>query len=250
MLADEFLLNPDLLSAAVEKLNARLAAAKAPSPEVQYDTDRFEAASTLEELLEEYDYGEPLWNGALMLLAKEMSVAPPTNVTISSIEELTPVESEYVAYFHHGDVTVNGDFGAFFNVWITGNLTVKGVIEASHLDAFDDLMVGGDVRCAAIHYMGSSLIAGTLTAERLAYVAAQGENWVLGGIVTPLLLGEYESNADFDDTRVGRSVDIETEETETIATLLAIDPEEDDEDAFSLLLRAINAVRVNPSTDE
>ncbi len=240
-------LDPTQLEDAVGRINARFEAAKAPQPEVRYAAGDLPRASSLAELLEQYDYGEPLWNGTLMLLAREMSVAPPTTIEISSLEDLPSVDVEYITHFHHGDVVVKGDLGAFESTWITGNLSVQGVAEASYLDAYQDLMVGGDVRCRAIQMMGLSLIAGVLEVERFAYIWSQGENWVLGGVCGPNLLGEYESVDAWDASGVEHHVNLEDdpEAKAALADLLGTHVDPEDEYAYPIIDRAFQAARAD-----
>ena len=247
--ADDWELDPGAWVAAVDRINALYAGARPPAPEDRYETGDFAPATSLGALLQDYDYGEPSHNGALMLLAKHSLKAGPTTRNVTSIEELTPVESEYISYFHHGDVIVDGDFGAFDSVWITGNLQVKGVIEASYLDAFADLMVGGDVTCEAIQFMGLSLVAGSLKARRFAFVHSQGENWVLGGIETPVLAGEWQSAEPFDSLHCDEVIDLEEQSIEMIAAALQTPVLPSDEHGFDVVYRAFELHRAVDSPD-
>ncbi|MBO6937731.1 MAG: hypothetical protein JJ863_22370 [Deltaproteobacteria bacterium] len=240
---DDFALDPSRIASATEAINAALASAKAPPPDTTYEAGDLPSASTLGELLEQYDYGEPLWNGSLMLVAKHCAIAEPTTVEVSALDELPAVESEYISHFHHGDVVVPADFGAFDSVWITGSLTVEGVIEASFLDTFQDLMVGGDVRCRAISMMGLSFIAGELAAERFAWVQSQGENWVLGGVSGGWLIGEYESTEGWDVGAAKGAIDLQeaADDKAALAEKLGVTLEPDDEHAHDVVFRALEA---------
>lgn len=238
-----FLLDASRVEDAVGEINRRLANAKGPNPDVRYEASDLPKASSLEELLERCDHGEPLWNGTLMLLARETAKAAPTTLEVTSLDELPAFDGEFITRFHHGDLIVRGDFGVFESVWITGSVRVEGVVEASYLDAYHDLMVGGDLRCRAIQFMGLSLIAGALEVERFAFVHSQGENWVLGGVRGPCLIGEYESVAGWDLSQVPDCVDLDESKLAQVAALLGVSVEEDDEHGFEPVLRAFDAAR-------
>lgn len=244
-------LDPARLEDAAERIHARFDAAKAPRPEERHAAGDLPRSASMAELLAEYDYGEPLWNGTLMLLAQGMSVAPPTTIEVGSIEEIPAIDVEFISRFHHGDVIVKGDLGVFESTWITGNLSVEGVVEASYLDAYQDLMVGGSLRCRAIQMMGLSFIAGALEVERFAYVWSQGENWVLGGVRGPSLLGEHESVDGWDASNVEHRVNLEddAEAKAALAELLGTHVDPADEFPYPIIDRAFQAARVATRSD-
>lgn len=209
-----------------------------------YTLADFGNPSTLGDLFARYDYGEPEWNGTLCLLARALEgEAQPR--TVAATENLPGVERDGIERFHHGDVHVAGDLGVYESTWITGDLTVDGVIDASYLDAFADLFVGGRLRCRAVRFMGLSLVGGRLEASELVAVDAQGSNWFLGGVESPLLLGESESTRDEDDRRVGRHVDLDDfdDDLPALAALLGIEVADDDTFPCDLLFRAFEGLR-------
>ena len=208
-----------------------------------HEAESFGTLETFADLLSHYDYGEPDHNGTLNALAARLLVDAPTTRTIGSQEDLPEVESEYISYFHHGDLVVNGDFGAYKSIWITGDLIVEGVIENSYLDAFQDLIVGGDVRCAAISFMGLSMIGGRLDVSRFAWVDNQAFALVLGGVRGPFLIGETESVHDWDAAQVEHKLDVDDLKLEELAKLLETTTEPEDKYAFSVIYRAFDAAR-------
>lgn len=188
---------------AVTAINALASSAK-PGFSEFYDL-RAVSAATLAELLEHDRGADPLWQGALMLLAKHTLVPPTTSIEVSSFDELERFSDDL--RFHHGDVVVSGDFSVWENVWITGSLEVEGVITTSFVDSYCDFLVGGDVTCSAISFLGLSLVAGTVTAKRLAHVWSQGENWLLGDLQTPVLVSDDGALDHWTTSRVGHEVD-------------------------------------------
>lgn len=232
-------LDPARLAVAIELLNERLASASPPDPDVQYAADDLPNPSRLQDLFGEYDYGEPLWNGALMFLAKQLLVAPMTTVEIESIEELGQIDMDEVGRFHHGDVICKGDLGIFESMWITGNLHVAGSIQASYLDAFSDLFVGGNVKCRSAEMMGLSLVFGTLDVQDLAYIWSQGENWVLGGVRGGALVGEYGSVEEMDGTQVEHHFDVEDLDIETVAAKLGTSVHKEDDSPYDVISRRL-----------
>lgn len=208
-----------------------------------YKAEDFETLETFADVLSQYDYGEPDHNGTLNWLAGKLLVDEPTTRTITSQEDLPEVDVEYISYFHHGDLVVKGDFGAYRSIWITGDLIVEGVIENSYLDSFQDLIVGGDVRCTAINFMGLSMIGGRLDVSRFAWVDNQSFVHVLGGTRGPLLIGETGSVDDWDDAEVEHKLEVDEMKLEELAKLLNTTTEPDDEFAFSVIYRAFDAAR-------
>lgn len=208
-----------------------------------YARDDFKAAKDMGELLAQYDHGEPAWNGTLNLLAKHLLVAPPTPITIENPSELALLDFEFPLRFHHGDVTVDGDLDGFDSVFVTGNLDVAGVVQASYLDSYQDLMVGGDLRCEAIIFMGCALIAGELQVRRFAQVDSQGENLVLGGVVGPCLLGQHDSVADWDSSRVTHHIDATKDKLAELAAVLNVPMDPEDKYTHDIILRAFEAAR-------
>lgn len=236
-------LDASRLDAALAEINAGW---KAFDPEHHtHEASEFEGLATFADLLEHYDYGEPEHNGTLNWLAAKLLVDPPTTRTIDSQDDLPKVDVEYISYFHHGDLVVNGDFGAYKSMWVTGDLIVEGVIEASYLDAYADLMVAGDVKCRAMSFMGLAMIAGRLDVTLLAYLHAQGSNFVLKGVRGPFLLGEYEYADNWDASQVEHRIDIGDPSMGELAALLGVDVDPKDEYPHEIVYRAFNACRAD-----
>ena len=150
-----------------------------------------QAPQTLGELMEGYDFGEPLSNGLLVCLARELIDRAPESVRVSSIEELESIDHEGLSYFHHGDVTIEGQWANISeSVAITGDLDAPhAALEAGFLDAFPDLLVAGNVRVRCADWMGLSCVGGDLIASQFMCFEYQGEQWVLGSIECPLIIG-------------------------------------------------------------
>lgn len=236
-------LDASRLDAALAEINASW---KAFDPDHHtHEAGEFEGLATFADLLEHYDYGEPDHNGALNWLAAKLLVDPPTTRTIDSQDDLPKVDVEYISYFHHGDLVVNGDFGAYDSIWVTGDLIVEGVIENSYLDTFQDLIVAGDVRCTAINFMGLSMIGGRLDVSRFAWVDTQAFALVLGGVRGPLLMGEGGSVQSWDDSQVQRKIDVDDLKLEELARILETTTEPEDEHAPNVIYRAFDACRRN-----
>jgi hypothetical protein len=240
-------LRPDGLAEAVARINQRWSAMpgddRTPYEPQHFFTRAGAPPGTLADLFGRYDYGEPRWNGSLMLLARELLIEPPGSITIASVEELPAVDADGILRFFHGDVACAGDLGVFESTWITGSLRVGGVLEASYLDAYTDLFVGGEARCEASMFMGLSLFGEALHVRRFAYAMSQGENWVLGAVRGPALIGEDESVADWDAAHVQAHIDTDDDDLAGLAERLGVPVEPEDEYAFSVVLRAFEAAR-------
>jgi hypothetical protein len=204
-----------------------------------------ESAETLADLIEHYDFGEPAWNGPLIVLASTLLATPPADVVIETYEELALIDEDFGRRFHHGNVTVKGSFEAAENIWITGNLEVGGALVAGFLDSFPDLLVVGNVTAAAASFSGLEFFGGDLRTARFVMVEAQGETVIRGRLETPLLLGDSDSASELPRDDVGRYLDIDVEEPpfETLAAALGVVAEPGDEYAFYLVHRALDALR-------
>ncbi len=177
-------------------LRARwLAATHEDSNEVMIQAiqERVEASrpTTVLELFSLYDFGEPDLNGCLVHLAKNVLKPRPESRRISDLDELSRLEGVgNDPYWHHGDLEVSGDLELAYDLHVTGSLRVKGVLRSSYLDAFCELIVGGEVRAHRSEWMGLGCIFGPITTKHLTYIHPQGVTHMLGQVRAPLVLAD------------------------------------------------------------
>ncbi len=200
-------------------------------------------AESLAGLIAHYDFGEPDWNGMLIMLASILLREPPKDVVIETWEQLTLIDEDYGRRFHHGDVRVAGSFLANENIWITGNLHVEGVLEAGFLDSFPDLLVGGDVRTKAATLGGLTSVGGDFDVERFVMLEGQGMLVVQGDLNAPLLLSDGPPE-EVPLGAVAQVVDLAEMKApfHSLAERLGIQPASGDQRAFELIQRALEDV--------
>lgn len=198
------------------------------------------SAESMEDLMEHYDFGEPAENGSLIVLASTLLLNPPTDVVIETYEDLPIIDEDYGRRFHHGNVIVEGAFGAFENIWITGELRVRGALTAGHLDAFPDLLVAGDLKAAAVSFSGLGFVGGTLFADKFVMMEGQGEVILRGSLSTPLLL-DHGDGSEFPQANVGRCLDLNEVSLESLAEALGVLVGPEDR-AFDLVHRAMEVL--------
>jgi hypothetical protein len=238
----------DPLELAFDSARWDAAAARLRKIAPQQAADVLEAvksSETLSDFMEHYDFGEPEWNGSLIVLASTLLTAPPSDVVIESYEELPLIDEDYGRRFHHGNVKVEGSFEASESIWITGSLQVNGVLSAGFLDAFPDLLVAGHVRAAAASFGGLGFVGGDLSVEEFVMIEAQGETIVRGTFTTPLLLGDHGSGSEFPQDNIGRYLDISKDKPpfDALSAALKVAAESSDEFGFYLVHRALDALR-------
>lgn len=200
------------------------------------------SSQSLADLMEHYDFGEPGWNGSLIVLASTLLAQAPTNVVIETWEDLALIDEDYGRRFHHGNVTVEGSFAASESIWITGDLHVHGALRAGWLDAFPDLLVAGDLKAAAMTFSGLTFVGGELSADRFVMMEAQGETILRGVLKTPLLLDDGASEDEFSQVDVGRFLDIDKESFEVLSAALGVSIRPEDKYAFELVQRALEVL--------
>lgn len=218
-----------------EAAASRLRAMDAEMAETTLESVR--SAESMEDLMEHYDFGEPAENGSLIAIASSLLSEPPTDIVIETYEELAIIDEDYGRRFHHGNVSVDGAFGAFDNIWITGDLRVRGALTAGHLDAFPDLLVAGDLKAAAMTFSGLTFVGGALSADTFVRMEDQGEVILRGSLSTPLLL-DHGDGSEFPLGNVGRCIDLNEATLKSLAEALGVSLNADD-DEFDLVHRAL-----------
>lgn len=239
----EFTLDTSRFDGALDIINGSLRTGRCPKVEVE-SLPPLPKCETLAELLTHYDKDKPLLNARLMLLAKLTIQQAPNSVTLSSPDELEAPSSD-VHRFFHGDVTFTGDLDIPENLWITGNLSVEGIIETSLLGDQSDFLVGGDLSCRAVDFRGQTLIAGDLNVERFAWIRSEGSHVVAGALNTHALLGDKGSLHSWETSNVEWVVDLELDDPDDLSKALNLPFDGPDEYCVELVFRALDEARAS-----
>jgi hypothetical protein len=118
---------------------------------------KFEVDSAQEVATGLHSYGEPAESLARLTALRDVLGAAPRSLRLAGPLTLKS------AFFHHGDLEVDGDLYIHRPFAVTGNLIVHGVVNDNGNDSLVNVL--GDVKCHALYTDGEFSVAGDIEAR-------------------------------------------------------------------------------------